>query len=133
MLPADKGLSVSRKPLHSIRLVEKQNIPLTVYQLSHESFLSGRKWVRLKVYAVPFIIVPLHHRFSSFSSCSIVSVTIFSVAYAALQRDRNIRYVVFSVANYIEDLQAVPLECDICWHYIAFPTTRWRHFIFTYI
>lgn len=51
--------------LHSAHL--GNNILFTVCQLNHESFLSGRKWVMLKVYVVPFIKVLLCNHFSSFS------------------------------------------------------------------
>lgn len=44
----------------------------------------------------------------------------------------DIRYVLFFGVNYMEDLQAVFSECDIWWQYIAFATSRQRHFIFTY-
>lgn len=51
--------------LHSAHL--GNNILFTVCQLNHESFLSGRKWVMLKVYVVPFIKVLFCNHFSSFS------------------------------------------------------------------
>ncbi len=83
----------------------------------------------LKVYAVLFMIVLLHNHFSSFSTdlqsalFYILTFTFSETSNAQLW-DRDIHYVVFSVANYMEDLQAVLLECDICWHYAAFPTAR---------
>lgn len=70
---------------------------------------------RTEVYIVTFIKVQLRNCFSAFSPLFFY----FAVAPSARCWDRNVHYVVFSGADYMEDLQALSLECDIWWQYIA--------------
>lgn len=88
-LAVGKGCSVV-VPLHGKHL--RQNIASTVYQLSPESFLLGRKWVTLKVCEVPSTV--------AHTSNDLLSSMFFQILLMHRQ-DSDIHYVLFSLANYM--------------------------------